>query len=115
SWLQIADGIPPSRALEINTFSMAVSLPVLIAAGWLSDRVGRKPLMLLASMGGLIGALPLFWLLNHPSELLAQLGQLGLVLIIGLYGGVQPTILAEMVPPQVRCTAVALGYNIPLG
>jgi len=58
SWLQTADGIPPSRSLEINTFSMVVSLPVLIAAGWLSDWVGRKPPMLLASMGGLIGALP---------------------------------------------------------
>jgi len=49
SWLQTADGIAPSRSLEINTFSMVVSLPVLIAAGWLSDRVGRKPLMLLAN------------------------------------------------------------------
>src|SRR5262249_28513670 len=28
SWLQTADGIPPSRSLEINTFSMVVSLPV---------------------------------------------------------------------------------------
>src|SRR5262249_10683557 len=35
SWLQTADGIPPSRSLEINTFSMVASLPVLIAAGWL--------------------------------------------------------------------------------
>jgi len=34
---------------------------------------------------------------------------------VGLYGGVQPTIMAEMVPAQVRCTAVALGYNICLG
>jgi MFS transporter, MHS family, proline/betaine transporter len=84
SWLQTADGIPPSRSLEINTFSTVVSLPVLIAAGWLSDRIGRKPLMLLASMGGLICALPLFWVLNHPSALLAQLGQLGLVLLRGI-------------------------------
>jgi MHS family proline/betaine transporter-like MFS transporter len=115
SWLQIADGIPPSRALEINTFSMAVSLPVLIAAGWLSDRVGRKPLMLLASMGGVIGALPLFWLLNHPSELLAQLGQLGLVVLMGLYYGALPATLVEAAPPTVRCTTVALGYNLCLG
>ena len=50
SWLQTADGIPPSRSLEINSFSMVVSVPVLIAVGWLSDRIGRKPLMLLASM-----------------------------------------------------------------
>src|SRR5436190_23912885 len=111
SWLQTADGIAPSRSLEINTFSMVVSLPMLIAAGWLSDRVGRKPLMLLASMGGLIGALPLFWLLNHPSALLAQLGQLGFVLLIGCYYGALPAILVEAAPASVRCTAVALGYN----
>ena len=41
SWLQNADGIPPSRALEINTFSMTVLVPVVIAAGALSDRLGR--------------------------------------------------------------------------
>src|SRR6185295_20151951 len=87
SWLQTADGIRPSRALEINTLSMVASLPVLIAAGWLSDRIGRKPLMLFASMGGVICALPLFWLLNHPSALLAQLGQLGLVVLLSLYYG----------------------------
>jgi len=50
--------IPHSRALEINSLSTAILLPVLIASGWLSDRIGRKPLMLLASLRGLIGALP---------------------------------------------------------
>ena len=115
SWLQTADGIPPSRALEINSFSMAILLPVQTAAGWLSDLVGRKPLMLLATIGGLLGALPLFWLLNHPSALLAQLGQLGFVLLIGIYYGCLPAILVEAAPPSVRCTAVALGYNLCYG
>jgi len=115
SWLQTADGIPPSRSLEINTFGMVMMLPVVITAGWLSDWIGRKPLMLLASIGGLIGALPLFWLMNHPSELLAQLGQLGLVLLIGVYYGALPAVLVEAAPPAVRCTAVALGYNLCYG
>ena len=115
SWLQTADGIPPSRSLEINTFSMVVSLPVLIAAGWLSDWIGRKPLMLVASMSGLIGTLPLFWLLNHPSDLFAQLGQLGLVLLSGIYYGALPATLVEAAPQTVRCTAVALGYNLCVG
>jgi MHS family proline/betaine transporter-like MFS transporter len=66
-------------------------------------------------MLGLIGALPLFWLLNHPSVWLAQLGQLGLALIVGLYAGTLPAILVEAAPVRVRCTAVALGYNISLG
>jgi MHS family proline/betaine transporter-like MFS transporter len=66
-------------------------------------------------MAGLIGALPLFWLLNHPSGLLAQLGQLGFVLLMGVYGGTLPAILVEAAPPTVRCTAVALGYNLCYG
>jgi MHS family proline/betaine transporter-like MFS transporter len=115
SWLQNADHVAPARALEINSFSMAMLLAVVVASGLLADRFGRKPLLLLATVLGLIGALPLFWLLNHPSVWLAQLGQLGLVLIVGLYGGTLPAIFMEAAPLKVRCTVVALGYNVSLG
>ena len=87
----------------------------MIAAGLLSDRVGRKPVLLLATLLGFVGAVPAFWLLNHPSVMFAFLGQLVLVLMIGIYGGTQPTIMVEAAPAHVRCTAVALGYNICLG
>src|SRR4051812_12732702 len=115
SWLQNADGIPPSRALEINSLSMAVMLPVMVATGLLSDRFGRKPFLLFATGLAFVGAVPVFLLLNHPSATFALLGQLGLALMIGLYCGTQPTIMVEAAPVQVRCTAVALGYNICLG
>jgi MFS transporter, MHS family, proline/betaine transporter len=115
SWLQTADGIAPARALEINSLSMAVLLPVVIATGFLTDRVGRKPVLLLACILAFVGAVPIFLLLNHPSALSAQLGQLGLVAVVGLYGGAQPAIMVEAAPLPVRCTAVALGYNITLG
>lgn len=115
SWLQMADGIPPARALEINTVSMVVLLLLTLATGFWTDRIGRKPVLLLATTLGFVGALPLFWVMHHPSPALAQLGQLGLVLIIGLFVGTQPAAMVEAAPPQVRCTAVALGYNISLG
>ena len=115
SWLQMADGIAPARALEINSISMAVLLPVMIVTGLLNDRFGRKPFLLLAVILGFVGAVPLFWLLHDPSPWSAQLGQLGLVLIIGLYCGTQPTIMVEATPLPVRCTAVSLGYNMCLG
>src|SRR6476660_9056091 len=53
SWLQTADGIAPARALEINSMSMAMLFPVLIGAGWISDRFGRKPVLTLACLFGL--------------------------------------------------------------
>jgi MFS transporter, MHS family, proline/betaine transporter len=115
SWLQTADGIPPARALEINSISMTALLPVMIVSGMLSDRFGRKPMLLFASVLAVVGAVPLFWLLNQHAALMAQLGQFGLVLIVGLFIGTQPSFLVEAAPPQVRCTAVALGYNICLG
>ena len=37
------------------------------------------------------------------------------MLIVGLYGGTQPAVLVEAAPRQVRCTAVALGYNVCFG
>jgi MHS family proline/betaine transporter-like MFS transporter len=115
SWLQTADGIAPARALEINSFSMAVLLAVEFVSGWASDYIGRKPILLLACALGFLGAVPAFWLLYHPSVLLAQLGQLGLAVVVGIYGGTLPTLMVEAVPAQVRCTAVSLGYNISLG
>jgi len=115
SWLQNADGIPPSRALEVNTFSMVILVVVVIAAGILSDRFGRKALLALACVLGFVGAIPLFSLMNHPSASLAVLGQLGFVLIIGLYGGVMPVTIVEAAPASVRCTTIALGYNVSFG
>ena len=112
SWLQDADGVRPARALEINSLSMILMLPILIAAGYASDRFRRKPLLILACGLGIVAAVPLFWLLNEQSALLAQLGQLGLVVIVGIYAGVLPTILVEAAPAHVRCTAVSIGYSI---
>jgi MFS transporter, MHS family, proline/betaine transporter len=112
SWLQTADGVPPARALEMNSLSMILMLPILIAAGYASDQFGRKPLLILACALGFVTAVPLFWLLNQQSDLAAQLGQLGLVVIVGIYAGVLPTILVEAAPAHVRCTTVSISYSI---
>ena len=115
SWLQTADGISPAHALEINTISMMILLPALLASGWLSDRFGRKPILTLSTVLAVVVALPLFWVIYHPSPALILLGQMGFGLVIGLYGGTQATTMVESAPERIRCTAVALGYNVCLG
>jgi MFS transporter, MHS family, proline/betaine transporter len=77
SWLQTADGISPAHTLEINTVSMMLLLPAQLASGWLSDRIGRKPVLMLSTVLAVIVALPLFWVMYHPSAVMVLLGALG--------------------------------------
>ncbi len=115
SWLQFADGIAPVHALGINTFNMALLLPTMVGMGWLSDRIGRKPVLILGTALGFLGALPLFWLMLHNSIWMIVLGQFGFVIAVGAFLGTQPATMVEATPPEVRCTAIALGYNVTLG
>jgi len=115
SWLQSVDGVAPARALGINTISMVVLLPFMVAMGRLSDRIGRRPVMMAATLLGIVGSWPLFWLMHSADPAFVVLGQLGFVLAVGTFCGCQPTVMVEAVPARVRCTAIALGYNVTLG
>lgn len=115
SSMQVIDGFPPSTALLINSVSMAVLIPCYLVGAWLSDRYGRKPIMLAAAAAGLITAWPLFWLMNEPEPLLVLAGQLGAAIFLGLFSSALPTLIVEAAPAHVRCTTVALGYNLCLG
>jgi MFS transporter, MHS family, proline/betaine transporter len=115
SWLQFADGISPAHALEINSVSMTVLIPILLASGWLSDRFGRKPILLLALFMGLFGAFPLLRLMHHANPTMILAGQLGFTLMIGMFWGTLPSAMVEAAPREVRCSALSLGFNVTAG
>jgi MHS family proline/betaine transporter-like MFS transporter len=115
TWLQRTDGVTPGRALGINTISMLLLMLMMFAMAWLSDRVGRKPLMLTAAAVCFVGALPLFWMMHHVDPLPIFLGQLGFVLALGISWGVQPSIMVEATTAGVRCTVVGLAFNATMG
>jgi MHS family proline/betaine transporter-like MFS transporter len=115
SWLQTVDGIAPDRALTVNTASLGVLIVVEVTAGWLSDRIGRKPLLISAYVLGFVSAVPLLWLMHHPGTTLIVLGQLGYVLVGGLAAASMPALLVENTPAEVRCTAISVGFNVSYG
>jgi MHS family proline/betaine transporter-like MFS transporter len=115
SWLQLEDKMGQEVSLEINTISMAVLIPVMVAAGALSDRIGRKPLLIGTVAATIFLAYPLFSGMHHQSQVLVQLCQLGFALLVGAYLGVAPAFMAETAPAHVRSTSLALGYNLTLG
>jgi MHS family proline/betaine transporter-like MFS transporter len=104
-----------ARALDIETLALIVMLALALPAGLLSDRIGRKPLLLVAAIGLLLLAWPLWWLIHQEAFALVLAGQIGFALLMGLIATPGTAAFVEMLPAQVRVSGVALGYNAAIG
>jgi MHS family proline/betaine transporter-like MFS transporter len=111
TYLRQVDHTAQSTALDINTIAMAVLLLLLAPVGALSDRFGRKPVLLLATGGMFLMAWPLFWMLHHNSPLVILFGQIGFAVLSACFWGTIPSTMVELVPARVRCTVLSVGYN----
>ncbi|WP_072314108.1 MFS transporter [Agrococcus sp. Marseille-P2731] len=111
------DGTPPGYGFDpvgVQLAAFAGSLSWLVftfVAGWLSDRIGRKPLYLMGWVVLAIGIVPLF--------LLVQTGVAGVAWAtiilgvgLGLTYGAQAAWYAESFPASVRFSGVSIAYAI---
>ncbi|MBN8873568.1 MAG: MFS transporter [Rhodospirillales bacterium] len=105
------DGIPLERALQVNTACMVLLVALTPLAGWVSDRIGRKPLMLVSTIGTIVLAVPLFWLLTHPEPLVVAAGQALFAVLIAAWAGPMEAMLVELYRGRTRCTALSISYN----
>ncbi|MDN6667359.1 MAG: MHS family MFS transporter [Brevibacterium sp.] len=83
-----------------------------IAAGAVSDRIGRKRTYLLGWMLLLIGIFSLFPLVNTGSIWMLLLGLIILTVGLGFTYGQQPAMYAELFPSSVRFSGVSVSYAI---
>ncbi len=100
------------EALTINLVSIVSLLIWIPAAGMLSDRYGRRTMMAIGAVGLMVGILPYYGLLTMGNNWIAFIAQSGIMIPLGIYCGVTPTCIVEMVPPHVRFSATTFGYNM---
>jgi len=96
------------------TFCVGLSnfiwLPVM---GALSDRLGRKPLLLVFSALTVLTAYPaLSWLVGNATFLHMLLVLLWLSFLYGSYNGAMVVALTEIVPVSVRTAGFSLAYSL---
>jgi metabolite-proton symporter len=85
-------------------------LPVM---GAVSDRVGRRPLLILFTALMLVTAYPAMqWLVGAPSFARMLTVLLWLSFLYGSYNGAMVVTLTEIMPPEVRTTGFSLAYSL---
>ncbi|MEM7442011.1 MAG: MFS transporter [Pseudomonadota bacterium] len=107
-------GTGRSAVLEINTVAMIVLVIVMPLFGLLSDRIGRKPVIIGSAVGTLVLSYPLFLLLHSGNVGLEVVGDLGLAVLMGASLGPMPALMAELYPKEIRYSATAFSYNLPV-
>lgn len=98
----------------VNTLSLFVVLFAKVLGGWLSDRVGRRRLMMaltVAVMAAVYFALPRM-LAGTPSEFMA--GQCMMAAPLGMALGLQGAMVVEIFPLRTRVTSMSFAYSATL-
>lgn len=104
-------GTPPSVAFAANTIGLVIFMLCQPLFGMLSDRLGRRPQLIVFALGYLIFFYPVIKGMDgsFSSILLAELFGL---LLYGLYTSIGPAVLSEQFPTQVRAVGIGAPYNI---
>ncbi|HAT3644478.1 MFS transporter [Raoultella ornithinolytica] len=103
-----------NQALLIAVISNIGFAMTILPAGILSDKWGRRNVMVVAAVLLLILALPLLKILQAESSTLLVKALVVLVAggLVGMLAGPRPAMLSEMFPTKVRYTGLGLAYSL---
>jgi MHS family alpha-ketoglutarate permease-like MFS transporter len=104
-------GIDPTSALWAGVLANLVFIAALPVWGRVSDRIGRKPVLLVCVLGLALTAYPLDALIGDSAVRLGIAMSLALVLIAGP-AAIVPAVYAELFPTRIRTVGVGVPYSI---
>ncbi|MGZ6023339.1 MAG: MFS transporter [Rhizomicrobium sp.] len=103
--------LPPTIAFLATTIGQVVTVASVLYGGWLSDRIGRRPVMIWSNLVYLVLILPVFfWIVETRSTLALIVGLSSLGIAGALKGGAFFVAVAETLPKRIRGTAFATIY-----
>ena len=106
-------GFDREVASRIMTVALAIFMMMQPLAGMLSDRIGRKPVMIFFGAAGALLTWPIFTTLERTRDPLTAflLVMASLVIVTG-YTSINAVVKAELFPGHIRALGVALPFAI---
>lgn len=105
-------GIPLTDAFVAQVIGLVCLTVAIPLCGALSDRIGRKPVLMAATIAYFVLLYPMFdWVQSSPSFDRLAIMQGILCSLVGVFLGPISTAIAEQFPTGVRSTGLAIAYN----
>lgn len=105
-------GLPRSTILNATLAGCLAHIVGVVAFGRLSDRIGRRPVMLAGAVFCVLFSYPLFWLIDTgKSEFILLAVVLGFTGSAAMFGPML-TYFAELFGPALRYTGVGIGFQL---
>jgi MHS family proline/betaine transporter-like MFS transporter len=105
-------GLDRTPALLSNILALMVYVLGAPLFGMLSDRVGRKPVLLTGCAGILVLSLPGYLLIGSGGLGAAILGQMMLALPLTIIAACVVVVQVELFPTKLRYSGASVGYNV---
>lgn len=112
TWFTKEAHLSAGTALLISTISLLTFVVLIPITGALSDRIGRRPVLIISCLGYIALTYPLFLFASSGGVMACFAMQLVLVIFLAFYAGAAPATYAEIFPTRVRYTALSIGYNV---
>lgn len=112
TYLQMTVSLSRTESLISNAAGVLVFAVMLPLAGRLSDRIGRKPMLIVGSLLIAVLCIPAFHLLASKTLVAAISAQLIISFALAIYGGGSYPFFMELFPTSIRLTGAAMSYNI---
>ncbi|NLU73262.1 MFS transporter [Streptomyces sp. HNM0575] len=110
TYAQVNVGFDKGDSLLIGTISLAFFAVLQPLGGMLSDRVGRKPLLLVFSVGFAVLCVPLLNSITKSFTSLLLVQCAGMILLTG-YTSIAAAVNAEVFPARVRASGIGFPYS----
>jgi MHS family alpha-ketoglutarate permease-like MFS transporter len=113
SFMNTTSGIAKETTSVINFWALFIFMLLQPVYGIISDKVGRKPLLLWFGITGVLFTWPLMSALAGTKDpFVAFMLMMGGLLIVGGYTSINALVKAELFPASIRALGVGLGYAI---
>jgi MHS family alpha-ketoglutarate permease-like MFS transporter len=112
-FLRLSVGLTDRQTTAVAAASLVFALLLQPLYGALSDRIGRRPLLLTFGVAGALGTVPLLGAVRHAGGPWEALGLICLAWVfVSGYTSINAVVKAELFPAAIRATGVGLPYAL---